>query len=306
MPARQPFTVLCQLAATLPRTGVRPARGCPSRLGAGRADLHVHTTCSDGEYTPQQVVEVARLSGLLAVAVTDHDTLDGIGPARAAADGSVEVIPAVEISAEHAGREVHILGYFVRPDDDPLRQALDRLRQHRQQRFWDMVERLRSFGVEVDAGERQRLLAGAGVLGRRNLAEALVRSGRASTVREAFRRYLGDGGRVALPKVLLNAAEAICLVRGAGGVASWAHPPFDGAQETLRGLAGLGLGAVEVEFPGVKSSRNRHLRQWAGELGLAVTGGSDCHGPGDWKRAVGACGVTAEELAALRPSAEER
>jgi predicted metal-dependent phosphoesterase TrpH len=296
MPARQPFTVLCQRAAALAQPGVRTA--------AGRADLHVHTTSSDGEYTPDQIVELARLSGLLAVAITDHDTLDGVAAAQAAAVGTtVEVIPAVEISAEHAGREVHLLGYFVRLDDKPLRQALDHLRQHREQRFWDMVERLKSLGVEVNAGERQRLLAGAGVLGRRNLAEALVRSGQATTVREVFRRYLGDGGRIALPKVLLEAGQAISLVRGAGGVASWAHPPFDGAEEMLRGLASLGLGAVEVEFPGVKSSRNRYLRQWAAELGLAVTGGSDCHGPGDWKRAVGTCGVTAQELESLRRSA---
>jgi predicted metal-dependent phosphoesterase TrpH len=287
MPARQPFTALCRLAAGLSRS-------------AGRADLHVHTTCSDGEYTPRQVVEVARLSGLIAVAITDHDTLAGVAAAREAAAGSgVEVVPAVEISAEYAGREVHILGYFVRPDDGPLGEALGRLRQGREQRFWDMVDRLRGFGVEVDAEELRRL-SRADVLGRRNLAEALVRSGKVSTVRDAFRRYLGDGGRVATPKVLLGAAEAIALVRGAGGTTSWAHPPFPDAEETLRGLAGLGLGAVEVEFPGVKSSRNRHLRAWAAALGLAVTGGSDCHGPGDWKRAVGACGVRAEELEALR------
>src|SRR5262245_18774016 len=170
MPARQPFTALCQAAGRL----ARPA--------AGRADLHVHTTCSDGEYTPAQVVEVARLSGLAAVAVTDHDTLDGVAPARAAAGGTgVEVVPAVEISAELSGREVHILGYFVNPDDGPLRVALDRLQRHREQRFWDMVDRLRGCGVRVDEGELRRL-EGAGVLGRRNLAEALVRSGRAGTV----------------------------------------------------------------------------------------------------------------------------
>src|SRR5438128_2278508 len=121
MPARQPFTALCRLAAALPRPDGVPA--------PGRADLHVHSTCSDGEYTPEQVVELARLCGLAAVAVTDHDTLAAFTPATAAAAGTVEVIPAVEISCEYDGAEVHILAYFVRPDDGPLGEALEGLRR---------------------------------------------------------------------------------------------------------------------------------------------------------------------------------
>jgi predicted metal-dependent phosphoesterase TrpH len=284
MPARQPFTALCQTLS----------HGRP----AGRADLHVHTTHSDGTYTPAQVVELARRSGLAAVAVTDHDTLDGVPPARAAATGSgVEVVSGVEISAEYRDRELHLLGYFVRLDDAPLLAALRRLREGRAVRFWDMVERLRDCGVAVDEGEL-RAHAGGGVLGRRNLAEFLVKTRRAGTVREAFVRYLGDNGRVALPKVRLPVAEAIALVRGAGGVASWAHPAYDGVRDGLAELRRLGLAAVEAEFPNLRPGRRRELRRLAAELGLAVTGGSDCHGPGE--RALGACGVSAEELVTLR------
>jgi predicted metal-dependent phosphoesterase TrpH len=284
MPVRQPFTALCQSLA----------RGRPG----GRADLHVHTTHSDGTYTPEQVVELARRSGLAAVAVTDHDTLDGVPHAQLAAAGSgLEVVPGVEISAEHHGREVHLLGYFVRLDDAALLAALRRLRDGRAARFWDMVERLRQCGVPVDEAEL-RGHAGDGVLGRRNLAEFLVKTRRAGTVREAFVRYLGDGGRVDLPKVRLPVAEAIALVRGAGGVASWAHPAYDCLREGLAEACRLGLGAVEADYPSARPSRRRELRRWAAELGLAVTGGSDCHGPGT--RAVGACGVGADELAALR------
>jgi predicted metal-dependent phosphoesterase TrpH len=138
------------------------------------------------------------------------------------------------------------------------------------------------------------------VLGRRNLAEFLVSTGRAGSVREAFARYLADGGRAEVAKVRLSAAEALAVVRGAGGVASWAHPPYDCNGEALAELRALGLGAVEVEYPNVRPARKRQLRAWAQELGLAVSGGSDCHGPDHVGRAPGACSVTAEELEALR------
>src|SRR5438045_902524 len=162
MPARQPFTLLCREAFQAP----------PS----GRADLHVHTTFSDGAYAPAQVVDLARRVGLAAVAITDHDTLDGVAPARAAGRGGLEVVAGVEVTADHGGREMHVLAYFVRPDDAPLRAALDRLRDVRRGRFRVMVERLRGRGVSVT----DEAVAGLGaetVLGRRNLAQLLHDSG---------------------------------------------------------------------------------------------------------------------------------
>jgi predicted metal-dependent phosphoesterase TrpH len=287
MPARQPFTSLCQLAARRSRS-------------AGRADLHLHTTHSDGTYTPAQVLDLARRSGLSAVAITDHDTLDGVALAQQAASGTgVEVVPAVEISAEYRGKELHLLGYFVRQGDQPLQAALRRLCDDRAGRFWEMVERLRRCGVSVDV-ERLRNEVGSGALGRRNLAELLVQTGRAGSVREAFSRYLGDGGRVAIPKVRLGVAQALELVRGAGGVASWAHPSYDCERESLRELRGLGLGAVEVEYPGTRPGRRQELRRLAREWSLAISGGSDCHGPDQLRRTVGACSISAAELEELR------
>lgn len=286
MPAQQPFTNLCQ-AISRPRT-------------SGRADLHVHTVHSDGTYTPAQVVDLARRSGLAAVAVTDHDTLAGVGPAQAAAVGtSVAVVPGVEITAEYEERELHLLGYFVRLGDEPLNRALARLREHRVGRFWDMAERLRGCGVSLDDGELHAL-AGGGTLGRRHLAELVIKARRAGSVREAFARYLSDKGRVAVPKLRLPLTEAIALVRGAGGVASWAHPAYDCTRETLTDLRDHGLQAVEADYPGFRPSRVRELKAWAAELGLALTAGSDCHGPMPLARAIGRSAVTAEELAALR------
>jgi predicted metal-dependent phosphoesterase TrpH len=282
MPARQPFTTLCQLAL----------RG----RQYGRADLHIHTTHSDGQYSPSEVIDLARRTGLIAVAVTDHDTLEGTRPARAAAAGSgVEVIPGVEISATHAGRDLHLLAYFVNEDDSDLAAALARVRRDRAERYLEMVERLRSCGVSVNAG------ALPSSPGRRHLAELLVRSRAVASVREAFVRYLRDGGRVDVPKRALPAEEALSLVRRAGGVAARAHPPYDCSRDDLAGLQKLGLGAVEAEYPAAKRQCVRRLRDWAAELGLAVTGGSDCHGPDT--PAVGSRTISAEELAALRQRA---
>ncbi len=285
MPAQQPFTALCQLAA-------RP------RPWADRADLHLHTTHSDGTYTPAQVVELARRAGLCAFAVTDHDTLAGVAPARAAAAGTgLEVVAGVEISCEYQGQELHLLGYFVSTEGGPLAEALGRLRGHRAGRYREMIDRLRGLGVDLT---EEDVPAGSDAPGRRHLAEALVRRRRASTVREAFTRYLRDGGRAFVPKLLLPVAEAIRLVRGAGGVASWAHPPDGAPRGAFAELGAMGVHAVEVEYPGFRAGRVRQLRERARELGLVVTGGSDCHGPGGADRAVGARSVSREELESLR------
>jgi predicted metal-dependent phosphoesterase TrpH len=254
MPAGQPFTQLCQ---TLSR---------PRHFG--RVDLHLHTTFSDGNYTPAQVVDLARRSGLSAIAITDHDTLDGIVPARHAADAALEIVSGVEITAEYRGKELHLLGYFFELDHPPLIDALNHLRTARIGRFHAMVERLGTLGVHVDTAALARL-PDATTLGRRHLADLLVRAKKTATVREAFQRYLGDDGRAHVPKTRLPVADAIALVRGANGVAAWAHPTHDCSMETLRELQQMGMGAVEVEYPSFRPSRTRELRQWAGELGLA-------------------------------------
>ncbi len=280
MPAREPFTHLCRQLARGPH--------------AGRADLHTHTTYSDGLYTTAEVIDLARRSGLAAIAITDHDTTGGVRAARAAAGSALEVIAGVEITTEHRQRELHLLAYFIDIDSEPLQAALKDICRSRVERFGAMIERLRECGVSID----DRTPCAAEALGRRHLAEMLVQQGKAGSVREAFNRWLADGGLAEVPKKRLPVGEAIELVRRAGGVAAWAHPAYDGTEETLAELARLGLGAVEVEFPEVKRSRSRELRSWAGSLGLAVSGGSDCHGPGP--RTIGRWTISDSELDLLR------
>jgi predicted metal-dependent phosphoesterase TrpH len=289
MPARQPYTTLCKAASRV--------------HSLTRVDLHVHSTHSDGLYTPAEIVDLARRSGLAALAITDHDTLEAITPAQAAAAGSaLEIVPAVEISARHRDRDLHLLAYFVSPEDTTLRHALAQLQQRRTDRFWEMIERLRAMGVSLNRKEAERYV-GPGVLGRRHVAALLVQTGRAATIRQAFARYLRDGGRVALPNCCLAVEEAISLIRGAGGVAAWAHPSYDCSEKLLTELSWLGLGALEVEYPGYRGTQKRLLRNLAERFGLAVTGGSDCHGPDQSSRAVGACGITVAELDRLRQMA---
>jgi predicted metal-dependent phosphoesterase TrpH len=286
MPARQPFTTLC--------------RSLARKSAMRRADLHVHTTHSDGEYTPAQVVDLAGRSGLAALALTDHDSLNGLSEARAAAQRfALEIISGVEITAEHQGREIHLLGYFIREDDPALTKALARLREHRLDRYWKIVEQLRHCGIHLDESAVRRQ-SEAGCLGRRHLAVLLVQTRQAGSIREAFARYLGEGGRAAVPKLRLPVAEAIALVRGAGGVAAWAHPTYDSVRDQLPALCDLGLGAIEVVSPNRRPAHARALRALAQEHGLAITGGSDYHGPAHARRALGCCSVSDEELAELR------
>jgi predicted metal-dependent phosphoesterase TrpH len=277
MPRGQPFTQLCQLAA--------------QGRHAGRADLHIHTMASDGSYTPRQVIDVARSLGLSAVAITDHDTTAGIAEARQAARGTtVEVLAGAEITTEHRGKEVHLLAYCFHPDEPALAAAFDDMCRQRTKRFHETLHRLRI----------QDMVNGAtapNAWGRRHLAELLVRAGKAANLRDAFRRYLHDSSPLVAPKLRLPVKQALKLVRGAGGVAAWAHPPYDATVADFAELRGLGLRAIEVECPTIRQARRRELRSWAGALGLAITGGSDSHGPG---RPIGTRTISAEEVSHLR------
>jgi predicted metal-dependent phosphoesterase TrpH len=286
MPRGQPFTTLCQLAARLSEHRV--------------ADLHIHTTASDGDYTSSQIVALARQARLRAVAITDHDTLAGIESAAQTAGDTLEVIVGVELSAVFNEREVHLLGYFIRPDDRRLTERLAVVCDQRRVRFQSFVSRLSGAGVEFPAGLVELEAERTTSLGRRHLANLLTRTGVAQSRHDAFRRFILPITPDIRPIHLTPAEDVIRLVRDAGGICSLAHPPEDDEESLLSGLRNMGLHAVEAVFPAASMTRTARLRGLAGKLDLAVTGGSDCHGPEAVGRAVGACGVTRDELTALR------
>lgn len=289
MPRNSPFTRLCGQLAQL----AAPAK----------ADLHAHTTASDGEFTPGQVVAQARLAKLAAVAVTDHDTLAGVEEARAAAGTHVELIPGVEISTAFAAREFHLLGYFVRTDHGELNAVLARICEARRERFRDFVALLRARELALP-DDRVRLVEEAAVsLGRRHVAALLVSCGHAKTRTEAFHRFVNPLVGKVRSKALVPIADAIALVHAADGVASLAHPPADLADEQFRELHALGLNAIEVVYPWGRNSPATRLREVAARYGFAVSGGSDCHGPEPAHRRVGSHAITVDELAALRACA---
>ncbi|MBX9579092.1 MAG: PHP domain-containing protein [Gemmataceae bacterium] len=288
---RNPFTALCQQAS---RPGTRV-----------RADLHVHTTASDGDYTPSQVAALAKQAGLAAVAVTDHDTTAGVAEAVEAAAGlpgwnRVEVIAGVEITTEMDGREFHLLAYFVDPGHAELSAVLARMCERRRKRFRDYLAKLADRGTPITADRAAPVEARSPSLGRRHVAGLLVACGFARSRNEAFGRLLAPLKGSILPKEKLPIADAIALVHAAGGVASLAHPPADLTDDELDRLAAAGLDAVESEYAWGRSSPAGRLRRAADRLGLVVTGGSDCHGPDPAHRRVGSYGLTADGLERLR------
>ncbi len=287
MPSKAPFTRMCQAVSTL--------------RGQGKADLHVHTTASDGLFSPQEVIALARqAAGLSAVAITDHDTLAGYYAVKDAI--GIEIIPGVEVSAEFQGRDLHLLGYFVDPEHGDLSAALKLICGQRRERFEAVAGRLRSGGASIDDKALHDLREGSSSLGRRHLARLLVESKQAGNFFDAFSRFLNKPEIAELPKARLPVAEVIELVRAAGGISSWAHPPADATIVQMRELQALGLTAVESEYPFAKASHGRKLRAMAEELGLAITGGSDCHGPKPNNRAIGVKGISQVELESIRSS----
>jgi predicted metal-dependent phosphoesterase TrpH len=246
-----------------------------------RADLHSHSTASDGTCPPAEVMRQARAAGLGVIALTDHDTVAGHPAARAALPAGLTLVPGMELSCRLDGHSVHLLGYLFDPADPDLAEECERIRDSRLQRAREMVERLAELGVPV-TWEQVRAIAGDGVVGRPHVARAMVEAGVIDTPDRAFGPdWIGDGGRAHVARYALDPARAIALIRAAGGVAVLAHPRARGwmvPDEVIAGLAAAGLSGVEVWHPDQDRDQRRHLQDLAARLGLVASGGSDDHG----------------------------
>lgn len=244
-----------------------------------RADLHIHTIASDGTYTPSQVVEAAHNIGLGAIAITDHDTVDGIDEALAAGQElGVEVIPGIEISTIYGSGDVeaHILGYFIDHKNPGLLDRLQVLKNARQDRAKIMVELLNKAGVPVSL-DRVMEIARGGAVGRPHVAKAIREIGAASSMDAAFGRFLVPGCPAFVPRYKLAPLEAVQIIREYGGVACCAHVAKLKRDELVVDLIGKGLEAIEVYHPDHNSAGIRFYEKFARKRGLIATGGSDAH-----------------------------
>jgi len=244
-------------------------------------DLHSHTTASDGVHTPAELVRLAVEAGVAVLAVTDHDTTAGVAAAQAAAaeqGGGLRIVPGIEISCRWKDREIHILGHFLDPDHPALLERLAAFRDARSRRMEAMVERCRSIGLDVRLEEIESRREGAGTLGRPHLARLLVEKGYASDLQHAFDRWIGRGAPAWVERPMPEAAEAIRLIRAAGGCATVAHPGLSGIRSAdLRALRREGLEGVEADHPAQTPDVRRTMREHARAHGLCVTAGSDYH-----------------------------
>jgi predicted metal-dependent phosphoesterase TrpH len=249
----------------------------PSPGGGRRVDLHVHTLFSDGVLTPEAVVAHALERSLAALAITDHDSVEGVERARIAAGAALELVPGIEVSSTLDGADLHILGYYLDPEDAELNDSLARFREERLRRAHLMVERLRALGAPVDFDEVLEL-AGPGVVGRPHVAEALVRAGHVETVDEAFRRFIGARGEAFVQRPAFRPERAIALIHAAGGVSVLAHPGASLPDLVVEHLAAAGLRGLEVWHPQHGAAAVRRWREIARRLHLIESGGSDFHG----------------------------
>lgn len=246
-------------------------------------DLHLHTLASDGRLSPTELVRLAARQGLKTVAVTDHDTTDGLAEAFEAAKKfpGLRIIPGIELSADVPGDEVHVLGYFIDPDDAELQAELLRFREGRVDRAKAMVDKLDQLGIHVE-WERVQHFAGDGAVGRPHIAMALVEAGYCQEPKDAFPEYLGRNGLAYVERVKLTPADAVSMIQRAGGAAVLAHPAYMNDMEAgIASLSGIGLAGIEVYYAKYREDTIRQLARIARQYELIPCGGSDYHGMGN-------------------------
>ena len=244
-----------------------------------RADLHVHSTASDGTLPPARLVELAVSAGLDVLALADHDSVEShVEAAQAASDAGITLVPAVELSAVHGDLDVHILAYYVDPQSTELLGMLHELRAFRLARAREMISTLSAAGYSIHIDD-VLAVAGEGSAGRSHIARALVETGHAETPSDAFERLIGRGRPFYVPKRSKSPAKVVAHVRAMGALPVLAHPAITGAGALIPALMRAGLAGVEAYHADHSAEQRIAFASLAADLKLLVTGGSDYHGP---------------------------
>lgn len=266
-------------------------------------DLHVHTRASDGSLEPEQVVALARETGLKGVGITDHDTVSGISRAVDAAKGmGVRVVPGIEISTEWLDDEVHVLGYFINYQMPWLKDRLRQRQEGRIKRARKIVKRLNQLEMPV-SWEQVARIAGQGAVGRPHIARAMVECGFAADINDAFVRFLNRGCPAYVPRSHLTPEEAVKIIRTAGGAPVLAHPGLIRKRGLMAPLLEIGLDGLEVYYPQHNTATVEWLLELAQEKNLIPTAGSDFHGNIGGYAPMGACRVSWDTVEKLRERA---
>jgi hypothetical protein len=274
-------------------------------------DLHIHSTASDGSYSPEEIVNLAVAAGLTALSICDHDSLAANAPALAAAAGRITYLPGVEISTHHGPQEIHLLGYFVSLDHPPLVEELQHIRRERAVRIERTVARLQELGVRItlaDIEETAGLPPGHDTaLGRPHVAAALTKLGAVSSPAEAFDLYLRRGRPAYMDRYRVKPEHGIALIRDAGGLPVLSHPGLIRNDGLIKDLVLQGVRGLEAYHTAHSPRDTERYLKLADKLGLYVTGGTDSHGPtGSYPVDIGALDVPDECAAKLLSWAEQR
>ena len=270
------------------------------------ADLHLHTNFSDGTYTPEELTAHAQRQGLAAVALTDHDTVEGCARmAIACHQADIEFIPASELTAEWNGDELHLLGYSLDTENPRLLTEMAKFQAVRQNRIREMVARLNLLGIPLQA-DAVFALANCRSPGRPHVARTLVQAGFCANLDEAFERFLKKNRPAWVPKFKMSAPQAIGLIHQAGGLAVLAHPGLNRTDDFIPQLIEAGLDGLECFHTKHNSAAAQRYLRLTKEFDLLVTGGSDCHGLSKGKPLIGSVKLPYEYVERLGVKLAER
>ncbi|MBN1405832.1 MAG: PHP domain-containing protein [Candidatus Omnitrophica bacterium] len=270
------------------------------------ADLHIHTTNSDGTLTPEEAIAYARKKGFCCIALCDHDCISTLEQAEALGKAhEIEIIPAIEITAQEGERELHILGYFMDSKNKKLNDMITSIRENRIERLDKIVSKLKEHNIGADAKEIIEF-AGQVALSRLHIARYMVKKGFVASLGEAFAKYIGDHGPCYVSNFKFSSKDVIDTIKDAHGISVIAHPGLNGVEFLLPLLARNNIDGIEVYHSDHGKTTASRLEKFAQENGLLVTGGSDCHGIHNKERLIGKIKLPYEYVEKLKIYAQSR